>query len=174
MAESLRIAGVSAAAAILGASVGAVGTYVATEKVLEGNQAVVQKQIAANQAVLQSQVDREDRQQRRTARGVARVYAEQLGDALEILEYAQKQGRWPGRNNLSYFVLPALEDRRLIQSRLSDRSSGAVVRADSAMRAMTSIIEVVPEHHLGDQTRRLIRGFERALTHGVDALGEME
>jgi hypothetical protein len=46
------------------------------------------------------------------------VYAEQVGGAAVVLKDDWDENRWPGENDLGYFDLPALEDRRLIQSRL--------------------------------------------------------
>jgi hypothetical protein len=169
-----RIAVVTAIAAIFGATVGAVATYLSTEAVLEGNQRVVQRQIAANQAVVQGQVGREEKAQARAAAGAAAVYAEQLGRAHDILEYALRIGRWPGRNNLSDVALPTLEDRRLILSRLPSRARSAVVTADGVMRTATSIIEVNAEHQLRPKNRPLIVSLERQLRAGVNALRTVE
>jgi hypothetical protein len=114
MSNELRIAIIAATAAVVGAVVGGAATYL------------------GNQAILSKQIDREERQQRNAARGVARLYAEQVVSAEEILENVSAQNRWPGLNDLSYFELPGLDDRRLIQSRLSLRSAAAVSGAGHA------------------------------------------
>src|SRR4051812_13053328 len=137
------IAAMAAASALGGAIIGGAVTYVTTEKVLEGNQKAVQRQI-----------DREDRQQRRTARGAAGGYAEQLDRAQKTIAYAEQIGRVPDTSHLSDVALPALEDRRLILSRLSSTSARTVVTADEAMRAMSSIIQVNAERPLRPDVRR--------------------
>jgi hypothetical protein len=174
MGEKALIAVVSAAAALGGAAIGAVATYFSTQAGVEGNQRVAKEQIAANQKVVQSQIDREDRRQLKAAHGVALTYSEQLGRAQRILEYAQQIRQWPGRNNLSDVALPALEDRRLILSRLSARSASTVIAADGAMRTVTSIIEVRAGHPLSPKNEKQIAGLERQLHAGVNALSTIE
>jgi hypothetical protein len=104
-----------------------------------------------NQAIFGQQLSREERQQKIAGRGVARVYAEQVGSAETVLKYDYANHRWPGRNQLSFFELPALEDRRLIQSRLSLRSATAVSEADEAMRGSSNSTASPPRRTLSAQ-----------------------
>jgi hypothetical protein len=155
MSGELRVALVAGIAAVGGAVVGGAATYL------------------GNQAILSKQLDREERQQKTAARGVARVYAEQVVSAAAILRGASTQDRWPGRNNQIYFELPAMEDRRLVQSRLSLRSAANVSAADQVMRGVSTIIDVEPGHGLNVRTRPLVASDTRVLERGAVALGEL-
>jgi hypothetical protein len=156
MPTEVRVALVAAIAAIGGAVAGGAATYL------------------GNQAILGTQLEREERQQRTTARGVARVYAEQLRSAAEVLEFASTQRRWPGRNDHGYFELPALEDRRLVQSRVSAKSADSVSRADQVIRAVATIVEVEPGNELNPHTQSLVLTDRQALERGARALDELD
>ena len=90
-------------AAIVGVAIGAAGTYL------------------GNHAILTAQVNREERLQKTATRGVGRVYAERLKAAAEVLSDDLDQHRWPGRNDLHFFDLPTIEDRRLVQGSVPKR-----------------------------------------------------
>jgi hypothetical protein len=153
MSSDTRVATIAAVAAIVGTVVGGVVTYV------------------GNQAIFGQQLSREERQQKIAGRGVARVYAEQVNSAEKVLKYDYANHRWPGRNQLGFFELPALEDRRLIQSRLSLRAATAVSEADEAMRAVTSIVDIEPERGLSERGTTQIVTYIGTLHRGQYALG---
>jgi hypothetical protein len=155
MSKEVSVAVIAACAAIGGALAGGVASYL-------GDRAIVNKQI-----------NREERQQKIAALGVARVYAEQVGGAAEVLKDDSAEDRWPGQNDLSYFDLPALEDRRLVQARLPAKSATRVSEADQVMRAVGTIIDVEPGHELSVHSRRLIVTDRQTLERGAVALREL-
>jgi hypothetical protein len=156
MPGEVRVAMIAAVAAVAGALVGGVATY------------------AGNQALFGQQLDREERQQKIAARGVARVYAEQIRSADLGLRYDAKNGRWPGRNQLSFFELPVLEDRRLIQSQLSPKASLLISGTDQVMRAVTSIINLEPDRRLSQGARPEIVADIATLDKGQGALAQFD
>ena len=156
MSKELSVALIAACAAIGGALAGGAASYL-------GDRAIVNKQ-----------VNREERQQKIAAVGVARVYAEQVVGAAEVLKHGSQENRWPGQNDLGYFDLPALEDRRLVQSRLSARSAATVSEADQAMRAVATIIDVEPGRELSSHSRIVIVADRQSLERGAAALGELK
>jgi hypothetical protein len=147
---------IAAVAAVVGVAVGAVGTY------------------AGNQAILSKQVEREERLQKAEARGVARVFSEQLKAAAEVLDSGLQQARWPGRNDLHLFTLPTTEERRLVQARLSARAADAVSKADEAMLDAATTIEVEPGRPLTVNGRTAMEREAQRLAYGVKALPELE
>jgi hypothetical protein len=154
--ENVRVAIIAAAAAIAGALVGGIATY------------------AGNQAILGEQLDREERKQKIAARGVGRVYAEQIRSADIALRYDAENGRWAGKNQLSSFELPALEDRRLIQSRLSPQDSSLISSTDQVMREVTSIIYLEPDRRLSNAARPEIAADIATLDKGEGALAQLD
>ena len=139
-------------AAVITAVVGAVG-------VLAGGGIAY----LTNESTLKQQLRREEQQQQLAARGDARVYQETLYDANQILREVRKNNRWPRRAELSYFALPSLEDRRLVQSRASSNTYKRVLLADQAVLAVASIIQVEPGNRLTAGKGALIRGWQRDL-----------
>lgn len=144
-----------AAAAIAGVAIGALGTYL------------------GNHAILSKQVEREEQTQKAAARGVGRVYAEQLKAAAEVLNYDLARKHWAGRNDLHFFALPTIEDRRLVQARLSSKGSDAVSKADEALAGVASTIEVEAGKPLSPQATVVVSNDERRLSGGVTALREL-
>ncbi len=155
-AGPILVAVIAAIAAILGSVAGGTASYL------------------GNKAILGKQVEREERQQKVAARGVARVYAEQVVSARRVLRFALSTDRWPQRNDLSYFDLPDLEDRRLVQSRLSVMSAEAVSDADGVLRAVASVVVVEPGNALSARARQLLRSDLVTLEHGARALQELD
>ncbi len=155
MSKEVSVALIAACAAIGGALAGGAASYL-------GDQAIANKQ-----------VNREERQQKIAALGVARVYAEQVGGAADVLKDGSTEHRWPGQNDLSYFDLPALEDRRLVQARLSAKAAGRVSEADQVMRAVGTIIDVEPGHDLSVHSQSLIVTDQQTLERGAVALREL-
>jgi len=142
-------------AAIVGVAVGAAGTYL------------------GNHAILSKQVEREERLQEAAARGVGRVYAEQLKAAAEVLHDDLVHSHWPGRNDLHFFALPTIEDRRLVQARLSSEGSDAVSKADEALAGIASTIEVEAGRPLSPHGKVTAKRNEKRLSGGVKALREL-
>jgi len=142
-------------AAIVGVAVGATGTYL------------------GNHAILSKQVEREEGLQKTAARGVGRVYAEQLKAAAEVLNDDLAHRHWPGRNDLHFFALPTIEDRRLVQARLSSGGSDAVSKADEALAGVASTIEVEAGRPLSPHATVTLNSDEQRLSGGVKALREL-
>jgi hypothetical protein len=126
-----------------------------------------------NHETLKSAVDREERQQITAARGVARVYKEQIYGANAVLRTISIHNRWADRNDLKFFDLPPIEDRRLVQSRVSSTSSTRLSHSDEAMRTVASIIDVEPQHPLNTGTKVLVKNWRHDLERGAVALNEL-
>jgi hypothetical protein len=128
----------------------------------------------SNKSVLEQQQQREEHQQTLSARGDARVYRETLFEANQILRDSRRLGRWPPRSELSYFALPSLEDRHLVQSRVSSTSYGRIVLADQAMLAMASVIQIEPAKELSPTNRTVIYGWQKDLEQAAADMREIE
>lgn len=150
-----RIALITAAAAVLGALVGGGATYLSSKSVLD------------------RQLGREERREHERARGVARVYAEQDIDAAAILAGAKLRQQWPVQSERVYFELPALEDRRLVEGRLSLKSAAAVTTGDTVVRAVTVELQTRSGQPLGPSGNALLSEYEASLTRAAEALGEL-
>jgi hypothetical protein len=127
----------------------------------------------ASHETLKQQLGHEEQQQKLEARGVARVYVEQIYGANAILRSTLMRRRWPGRNDMVYFSLPAVEDRRLVQARLSSIASTRVDEADEAMRAVATILEIEPGQDLSKDARHLVMGWRGNLERGAVGLREL-
>jgi hypothetical protein len=128
----------------------------------------------SNKSVLEQQQQREEHQQTLAARGDARVYRETLFEANQILREARQVGRWPPRSELSYFALPSLEDRHLVQSRVSPTSYERIVLADQAMLGMASVIQIEPAKELNPKNRTVIYGWQKDLEQAAADMREIE
>lgn len=155
MPQTSRSSWLPTVAALAGVAVGALGTYL------------------GNHAILTKQVEREERLQKTAARGVGRVYAEQLKAAAEVLNFDLAQHRWPGKNDLHFFDLPTIEDRRLVQARLSPAGSDAVGKADEALRGVASTIELEAGLPLSSHAVVILTSDSHRLSGGVKALREL-
>ncbi len=152
MSNQLAITVITGLAGLLGAAVGGGFTYLASHETLT------------------QQIGREERQQRLEARGVARVYVEQIYGANAILRSTLMEKRWPGRNDLAYFDLPSAEDRRLIQARLASTESTHLDEADEAMRAVFTIIDIEPGHELSRSALHRVISWRGNLERGAAGL----
>jgi hypothetical protein len=128
----------------------------------------------SNKSVLEQQLQREERQQTLAARGDARVYRETLFEANQILRNASEAGRWPPKTELSYFGLPSLEDRHLVQSRVSPTSYNRIVLADQAMLGMASVIQIEPAKGLSQGNQRVLHGWQKDLEEAAVDMREIE
>jgi hypothetical protein len=155
MDEKVSVALIAAVASLAGAAIGGLTTYLVSH---DG---------------LTQQLTREEQQQRASPRGVARVYQDQLYGANNVLHQAQKNRRWPGRNDVGYFELPPIEDRRLVDSRLSIEHAARVREADEAMRAVASIIAVEPQQPLSETNQQHVVTWRKELENGSKALREL-
>jgi len=153
--SQIPVAVITGLAGLLGAAVGGGFTYLASHETLK------------------QQIGREERQQKLEARGVARVYVEQIYGANAILRSTLMQKRWPGQNDLAYFDLPAVEDRRLIQARLSSTASTHLDEADEAMRAVFTVINVEPGQQLSSHGRSRVLSWRGNLERGAAGLRQL-
>jgi hypothetical protein len=122
---------------------------------------------------LSTQIRHEDARESDRVRGSARIYGELLKEDIVILETYAGSGYRPPTFVLKYFQLPPIEDRRLVQSRLSLKSALAVRNADGEVRVNATRIETEGGQRLNPRERELMRNAAKVILEGFEALAEV-
>ncbi|HEY4810783.1 MAG TPA: hypothetical protein VIH71_06965 [Solirubrobacteraceae bacterium] len=112
----------------------------------------------------------EERRQNNEDRGMARVYKEQLEEAVNALETDYQRGDWPDTAELRLFELPSTEDRGRIQALLSPKAVMTVREADTSMQDVDVGITSFSGQQIAEENKSYVEEYIANLRSGASAL----
>lgn len=112
----------------------------------------------------------EEQRQQNEDHGIARLYKEQIDEAVNALAVDYERGHWPTTAELRLFELPSAEDRSRIQALLSPKAAVVVREADRCVQDVDVAINSFSAQELSEENKEFVASYIVHLRNGSAAL----